>query len=239
MNAAVLVGGQAAGGAEGAKAALEHFWRRVSDAALLSPFRRRPLDVLLGRWTLDTSPVFVALDLMARIFSPYDLNPQGANPLRDILADCVDFERVGGGADQAVRHRHQCAHRARARVPQRRADAGRAARLGLPADAVPGHRDRRRGLLGRRLCRQSDHHAVGARVRVERHDPRAGQSGRAPGHAALRPRHPQPPQRGLLQRDLAQGAAHDGAAAAGRRSRQQRGRPLGQDAHPSHLPAPR
>ncbi|HUC02369.1 MAG TPA: patatin-like phospholipase family protein [Methyloceanibacter sp.] len=94
MNAAVLISGQAAGGAEGAKAALEQFWRRVSDAALLSPFRRTPLDVMLGRWTLDTSPMFVTLDLMARIFSPYDLNPHGANPLRDILADCIDFYRV-------------------------------------------------------------------------------------------------------------------------------------------------
>ena len=94
MNAAVLISGQAAGGADGAKAALEQFWKRVSDAALLSPFRRTPLDVMLGRWTLDTSPIFVTLDLMARIFSPYDLNPHGANPLRDILADCIDFWRV-------------------------------------------------------------------------------------------------------------------------------------------------
>ena len=56
MNAAVLVSGYAAGGADGAKAALELFWRSVSDAALLSPFRRTPLDMVLGRWTLDTSP---------------------------------------------------------------------------------------------------------------------------------------------------------------------------------------
>src|SRR5574342_585197 len=48
MNAAVLVSGLAQNGAEGAKAALEQFWRRVSDAALLSPFRRTPLDVMLG-----------------------------------------------------------------------------------------------------------------------------------------------------------------------------------------------
>jgi NTE family protein len=94
MNAAVLISGQSVGGMEGAKAALEQFWRRVSDAALLSPFRRTPLDIMLGRWTLDTSPMFLTLDLMARIFSPYDLNPHGANPLRDILANCIDFRRV-------------------------------------------------------------------------------------------------------------------------------------------------
>jgi NTE family protein len=94
MNAAVLVGGYVDNGAEGARAALADFWHRVSRAALLSPFRRSPLDVLLGRWTLDYSPMFVAMDLMARLFSPYDLNPRGANPLRDILAEVIDVDRL-------------------------------------------------------------------------------------------------------------------------------------------------
>src|SRR5436190_15995973 len=92
MNAAVLVHGFVQGGAQGARTALEVFWRKVSRAALLSPFQRTPLDVLLGRWTLDNSPVFMAADMMARIFSPYDLNPMGTNPLREILANSVDFE---------------------------------------------------------------------------------------------------------------------------------------------------
>jgi NTE family protein len=90
----VLVDGHAKGGADGARAALENFWRRVSNAAVLSPLRRTPLDILLGRWTLDHSPVFLAMDLMARVFSPYDLGPGGTNPLRDILAESVDFARL-------------------------------------------------------------------------------------------------------------------------------------------------
>jgi NTE family protein len=94
MNAAVLAQGLSSGGVEGAKIALERFWRRVSDAALMSPFQRSPLDILLGRWTLDNSPVFLAMDLMARIFSPYDLNPHGANPLREILARSIDFKHL-------------------------------------------------------------------------------------------------------------------------------------------------
>jgi NTE family protein len=94
MNAAVLADGHAAGGADGARAALEEFWRRVSRAALLSPLQRTPLDVLLGRWTLDHSPAFIAMDLASRLFSPYDLNPGGSNPLRDILAESIDFERL-------------------------------------------------------------------------------------------------------------------------------------------------
>jgi len=94
MNAAVLVDGYAKGGPQRARTQLEHFWSKVSDAAALSPFRRSPLDILLGRWTLDTSPLFLAFDLMARIISPYDLNPRGVNPLCQILNDCVDFERL-------------------------------------------------------------------------------------------------------------------------------------------------
>src|SRR5262249_36008817 len=94
MNAAVLIDGYAEGGAAGARAALERFWQSVSKAALLSPFRRTPLDVLLGRWTLDYSPMFVAMDLMSRLFSPYMLGPHATNPLHKILAEMVNFERV-------------------------------------------------------------------------------------------------------------------------------------------------
>jgi NTE family protein len=95
MNAAVLVDGYAEGGREGARAALASFWRRVSDAALLSPFRRTPLDILLGRWSLDNSPAFVAYDILARVVSPYDVNLlKENNPLRDILAESIDFGRL-------------------------------------------------------------------------------------------------------------------------------------------------
>ena len=95
MNAAVLVDGHAKGGADAARSALETFWRSVSRAALLSPLRRGFLDVFLDRWSLDHSPVFIAMDMMGRLFSPYDLNPGGFNPLQQILAECVDFERLG------------------------------------------------------------------------------------------------------------------------------------------------
>jgi NTE family protein len=94
MNGAVLTDGHVSGGAEGARAALERFWQSVARAALLSPLQRTPLDVLLGRWTLDHSPAFVAMDLASRLFSPYDLNPGGSNPLREILAEIIDFERL-------------------------------------------------------------------------------------------------------------------------------------------------
>ncbi|YBW38656.1 patatin-like phospholipase family protein [Nitrobacter sp. TKz-YC01] len=77
MNAAVLADGYTKGGADGARIGLETFWRRVSEAARFSPFQRGPLDVMLGRWTLDSSPMYVAMDLMSRLVSPYQMNPRG------------------------------------------------------------------------------------------------------------------------------------------------------------------
>ena len=94
MNAAVLANGFAQGGAEGARTALARFWQAVSKAAAMSPLRRGPLDVLLGRWTLDTSPAYVAMDMMTRLFSPYDMPFTGPNPLTPILAENVDFARI-------------------------------------------------------------------------------------------------------------------------------------------------
>ena len=95
MNAAVLADGWTQGGAEGAKAALDAYWRRVSCAAAFSPLQRTPMDRLLGRWSLDNSPAYVAFDLMTRLLSPYHLNPFDLNPLRCILSSSIDFHRIG------------------------------------------------------------------------------------------------------------------------------------------------
>jgi len=94
MNAAVLADGWTDGGAEGARAALDQYWQRVSRAAAFSPLQRSAFDRLMGRWTFDTSPVYIAMDLMSRVLSPYDLNPLGLNPLRGILIESIDFDRL-------------------------------------------------------------------------------------------------------------------------------------------------
>ena len=92
MNAAILVSGWMRAKAEGARAALDSYWHHVSRTAAFSPIQRSLLDRLLGRWTIDTSPAFVAWDIMSRMLSPYDLNPLGLNPLRDLLLEHIDFD---------------------------------------------------------------------------------------------------------------------------------------------------
>ena len=83
VNGAVLVSNWVHGGPEIARAALERLWRRLSEKASLG----RPA------WLpgLTQAAGAMALDVTSRLFSPYQLNPLDLNPLREILADEVDF----------------------------------------------------------------------------------------------------------------------------------------------------
>jgi NTE family protein len=94
MNAVALADGLVRGGREGAREALEKFWRAVSDKARFSPITRSLLDQFLGRWNLDASPGYIAMNMLSKVASPYDLNPFNLNPLRDLLAAQIDFDRV-------------------------------------------------------------------------------------------------------------------------------------------------
>ena len=112
------------GGTEGARVALDAYWGRVAKAARFSPLQRSPLDRMMNRWTLDTSPAYLAMDLMSRVFSPYDMNPSGRNPISAFLAESIDFAH-----DQAVHHGNQRAHRPWANLPQPGDHARRASRV--------------------------------------------------------------------------------------------------------------
>lgn len=94
MNAVALADGFTRGGAEGAREALGQFWKAVSDAARFSPIQRSWWDRLLGNYSLDYSPGYLMSESLSRIFSPYDINPLGLNPLRDLLEQQVDFANV-------------------------------------------------------------------------------------------------------------------------------------------------
>jgi NTE family protein len=94
MNAVALADGYQKNGCMGARQALLSFWRAVSQAACFSPFQRTPLDHLIGSWSLNTSPGYLMMDLLSRLASPYDLNPLNLNPLRDFLAQQIDFDSV-------------------------------------------------------------------------------------------------------------------------------------------------
>jgi NTE family protein len=94
MNAAVLAHGFGQGGADGARAALASFWSGIAEAARGSPLQPSMLDRVTHNHGLFFNPVFQAFDMLSRLFSPYQFNPINFNPLRTVLEQTVDFERL-------------------------------------------------------------------------------------------------------------------------------------------------
>ena len=94
VNAVVLADGLAAGGREGAKNLLRTFWRGMSDATSFSILGPSFIDQINPNFGLDHSPGYVLWDMITRFMSPYQLNPLDLNPLRDLLDEVVNFERV-------------------------------------------------------------------------------------------------------------------------------------------------
>jgi len=99
MNATVLAHGYNLGGREGAREALAAFWGRI---VTREPFSFLPPEMMPGGASLlnqSTPAAMHALLAMSRFFSPTQLNPLDINPLRDILVEQVDFERLRSGGD--------------------------------------------------------------------------------------------------------------------------------------------
>ena len=82
--------------------------------------------MLLGRWTLDTSPAYLAMDIATRMFSPYDLDFGMPNPLAAILAESGGFRRAWPQAPIKLFITATNVHTGRAAdLPQRRHHARR------------------------------------------------------------------------------------------------------------------
>ena len=102
MNAAVAAMGMYEEGGAGARRELERFWKAVSDAGQMSPFKTTPVDRAMQNWSLDASPGYLMMDLINRLASPYDMNPAQINPLRDLVRDFIDFERVRAAREMEI-----------------------------------------------------------------------------------------------------------------------------------------
>lgn len=95
INAVVMADGMAhGGGRRGAQAALRKFWTALSQASAFSPIQRTPLDYLLGRWTLESSPGYHMMQMMSVAMAAAQAMPVPINPMRELLSGLIDFERV-------------------------------------------------------------------------------------------------------------------------------------------------
>ena len=84
LNAVALASGWAVDEAKGARAAMQALWEGVGQMnALMQP-----------PWRLDQSLQSEALKAVTAMASPYQFNPAGFNPLRQLLRDSLDWEAL-------------------------------------------------------------------------------------------------------------------------------------------------
>jgi NTE family protein len=102
MNAVVLADGLLRGGPDHARLALRDFWEEVGRApgfgGLMAAFSGEVQSLM----PLERMPAFLAWDFVTRNVAAKALNPIGFNPMRDVLVDLVDFERLRARTDFPV-----------------------------------------------------------------------------------------------------------------------------------------
>lgn len=94
MNAVALAYGSIRGH-DGARAALHDFWQAISKASERSnPFRQIPWPLNAFGWMGEQLCTEQFFRTLANSFSPYQFNPLNLNPLREVLVQQIDFERL-------------------------------------------------------------------------------------------------------------------------------------------------
>jgi NTE family protein len=94
MNAVVMADGLVKGGRDGARQALNRFWQSVASHAPINQLAAKLLQPHGASTDGGLSPIAKALVALSRDFSPYQLNPFDLNPLRQIVTEQIDFQRL-------------------------------------------------------------------------------------------------------------------------------------------------
>ncbi|WP_029075124.1 patatin-like phospholipase family protein [Kaistia adipata] len=98
LNAVALADGLLDGGAAGARARLHELWTRVSAAGRPGASARDLMEAWMGAWRMPALQPFHMIEAMTNFASPYGFNPMNINPLREIVSELVDFDRLHAAA---------------------------------------------------------------------------------------------------------------------------------------------
>lgn len=94
MNAVALAQGMMEGGNEGARKLLHEFWQATSSySAALGVTTPSPLDLFLEPYTKVPSNFYFFSTIM-NLFSPYQFNPMNFHPIREVLENIIDIEKI-------------------------------------------------------------------------------------------------------------------------------------------------
>jgi NTE family protein len=94
INAVVLAHGLASGGREEARNAMRLFWKRMSETTSHGVLQQSWFDKVTGKFGLEHSPGYLFLNALMYFTSPDLYNPLNNNPIRNVLEEIVDFDRL-------------------------------------------------------------------------------------------------------------------------------------------------
>jgi len=94
MNATLLAYGLIDGDREAARALLARFWQRISEASEERRWSGNMLLRLAGARIRQLGRKDAFFDLMSRLLLPYSFDAETMDPLRAVIAELVDFERL-------------------------------------------------------------------------------------------------------------------------------------------------
>ena len=94
LNAIALATGFLRDGRAGAQQTLRQLWERIAGLGRMSPLQPTPMEHLTPNWRSDWSPAPVLFEALTRFLSPYQFNPFGIDPVRQLLRDLIDIEAL-------------------------------------------------------------------------------------------------------------------------------------------------
>ncbi|MGD2132894.1 MAG: patatin-like phospholipase family protein [Maricaulaceae bacterium] len=94
MNAAVAADGLLEGGPERAREKLAAFWREVAEAGAIFNAAPSAWEAFWRKISPASGSSYAAFETLLKATSPYEINPFNINPLRSILEQTIDFDRL-------------------------------------------------------------------------------------------------------------------------------------------------
>lgn len=94
MNSVALADGLVRGGPEQARRELRQFWEAVGKMPGFGSFLGSMSGEIAARLRLEYTPPYLLWDILTRNLSPYEFNPTNYNPLRGLLTQLIDFDRL-------------------------------------------------------------------------------------------------------------------------------------------------
>jgi NTE family protein len=94
VTSVLITHGLQKNGTRGACEMLELFWKEIAAGSALGLTPPNWLENHFFNGNLDFTPWYQSFNNLLNLFSPYQFNPLGINPLRNILGEMIDFDQL-------------------------------------------------------------------------------------------------------------------------------------------------